>query len=235
MVLAQIKCFKLVGFVLILVCLCEHAFAGGSGLNTLVVVNQASANSCELGNYFCERRMVPPDNVVRISWAGGNISWTSSQFQSALLNPLLSAIAARQLTNQIEYVFLSMDIPFQTINDTTVNGTTSALFYGLKHDYGAEWAGVTNSYAASEARFRLARPASAPGNSFLTCMLTAPTLAQAKRIVDQGVSSDGTFPSQPVWLQKTSDPLRNIRYHQFDNTLFNLRFSPYYKAIALKS
>ena len=34
--------------------------AGGSGLNTVVIVNQNSAQSCELGNYFCERRQVPP-------------------------------------------------------------------------------------------------------------------------------------------------------------------------------
>ena len=129
MVVRQIEWFRRAGAVFVFVCLCAHAFAGGSGLNTLVVVNQNSANSCEVGNYFCEKRMVPPDNVVRISWAGGNISWTSSQFQTVLLNPLLSAIASRQLTNQIDYVVLSMDIPFQTINDTTVNGTTSALFY----------------------------------------------------------------------------------------------------------
>jgi hypothetical protein len=40
--------------------------AGGSGLNTVVIVNQLSTNSCELGNYYCERRGVPPENVLRI-------------------------------------------------------------------------------------------------------------------------------------------------------------------------
>src|SRR5512146_166647 len=44
------------------------AGAGGSGLNTVVVVNQASSNSCELGNYYCERRQVPPENLLRIDW-----------------------------------------------------------------------------------------------------------------------------------------------------------------------
>ena len=37
---------------------CALAFklqAGGSGLNTVVVINQTSSNSCELGNYFCEQ------------------------------------------------------------------------------------------------------------------------------------------------------------------------------------
>jgi hypothetical protein len=38
------------------------AFAGGSGLNTVVIVNQASSNSCELANYYCQQRQVPPQN-----------------------------------------------------------------------------------------------------------------------------------------------------------------------------
>ena len=88
--------------------------AGGSGLNTVVVVNQTSSNSCELGNYFCERRQVPPQNVLYINWSGGNTLWTSNDFQTNLVIPLLNMLAARQLTNQIDYVVLSMDIPFQT-------------------------------------------------------------------------------------------------------------------------
>jgi len=196
--------------------------AGGSGLNTVVVVNQNSTNSCELGNYFCERRQVPPENVLRITWPGGNTSWGSADFQASLVAPLLDMLASRQLTNQIDYVVLSMDIPFQTVYDTNkVNSTTSALFYGLKDDTGPNWRDVTNSYDASEQIFRQAKPASAPGYSFLTTMLTADSLAQAKLLVDQGVASDATFPGQPVILAKTSDSLRNVRYHAFDNALFN--------------
>ena len=59
-------------------------------------------------------------------------------------------LAARQLTNQIDYVVLSMDIPFQTVYGSNVNSTTSALFYGLRLGNGSDL-GTTNSYAASEA------------------------------------------------------------------------------------
>src|SRR5262245_62043392 len=194
-------------------------YAGGSGLNTVVVVNQASSNSCELGNYYRERRHVPPENVLRINWSGTNTMWTSNDFQTVLVTPLLSMLAARQLTNQIDYVVLSMDIPFQTSSDT-VNATTSALFYGIKS--GSD-PGITNSYAASETSFREAKPASAPGFSFLTTMITADTLEVAKQIVDQGVTSDGTFPLQPVILAKTWDNARNLRAAAFDNAEFNVR------------
>src|SRR5258706_7777162 len=147
-----------------------HTQAGGSGLNTVVVVNQGSSNSCALANYYCERRQVPAENVLRIDWPGDNISWNSNQFQTNLLGPLLNMLAERQLTNQIEYVVLSMDIPFQTVNDTYINATTAALFYGLKGAKGAGGQGSTNSYAASEQVFSKAKPASATGYSFLTTM-----------------------------------------------------------------
>jgi uncharacterized protein (TIGR03790 family) len=192
--------------------------AGGSGLNTVVVANLNSSNSCELANYYSERRMVPPENVLGIWWAGGNVSWFSDEFQASLLNPLLSMLADRQLTNQIDYVVLSMDIPFETINtvDGSVNSTTSALFYGFRSGGGG------NSYAGSEAVFSQARPSGSPGYSFLATMITQASLAEAKAVIDQGVDSDGTFPPQPVILAKSSDMLRNIRFASFDNAIFNV-------------
>jgi uncharacterized protein (TIGR03790 family) len=217
------KGLKSACWVLVTALIAFRTRAGGSGLNTFVIVNQDSSNSCELGNDYCEQRQVPPENELRIAWPGGNISWSSAEFQSTLLDPLLATLAARQLTNQIDYIVLSMDIPFQTANGSSVNSTTSALFYGLRSDSGLDSLGNTNSYASSEGIFRSAPPASAPGYSFLATMLTAASLDQAKALIDQGVSSDGTFPTQTVVLAKSSDPLRNVRYHAFDNAIFDTR------------
>ena len=197
--------------------------AGGSGLNTVVIVNQHSSESCKLGSQFCELRALPPENVIRISWSGSAVSWSSVDFSNQLLMPLTVALTERGIASQIDNVVLSMGIPFQTIfNGTNVNSTTSALFYGLKMDSVAD-IGVTNSFAASESVFRDAKPASALGMSFLATMITADTLDSAKQIVNRGVASDGTTPIQPVILAKTSDPDRNVRHLMFDNTVFNAR------------
>jgi uncharacterized protein (TIGR03790 family) len=200
---------------------------GGSGLNTAVIINQNSTNSCAIGNYFCERRQVPPENVLYIAWPGSNISWTSNDFQTVLLTPLLNMLAARHLTNQIDYVVLSMDIPYQTVNATTngstVNSTTSALFYGVKDATGNGIYSLANSYAGGEQIFRQAPPATAPGYAFLTTMLTGDSVAEVEHMIDQGVASDGTFPTQPVVLAKSSDPVRNIRFTGFDDAIFNAR------------
>ena len=210
-------------------------WAGGSGLNVVVIVNQNSANSVELANYYCERRQVPPQNVLRVNWAGGNVQWTRAQFEATLLNPLLAMLSSRQLTNQIEYVVLSMDFPYRVTHtgaptESGNNSTTSALFYGFKPDFAVPSysipscnlpASTFNAFAGSEGIFRSTPPSGS--NSFLVSMITSSNLVDAKLIVDRGVVSDSSFPTQTVQLAHTTDVLRNIRYHLFDDAIFNTR------------
>ena len=209
-------------------------FAGGSGLNVAVVVNQNSTNSVQLGNYYCERREVPPQNLLRINWTGPNNTWTRSDFETVLLNPLVAMLSSRDLTNQIDYVVLSMDIPYQVTDPNGINSTTAALFYGFKTDDCSNNcpenipgcnlpAASSNAYAASESIFRQMPPIDPGSNSWLVTMITSSNLAQAEGIIDRGVASDGAFPTQTVWLAKTSDPARNVRYQEFDNTIFDAR------------
>jgi len=209
------------------------AWAGDSGLNVIVVVNQNSSNSIQLGNDYCERRAVPPQNVLRMTnWTGGSITWQQSDFNSYLLNPLLAMISARGLTNQAEIVLLSMDIPYRVVNGDSWNGTTSALFYGFKTNTAAP-PGLpdtcslpedsTNSYSYSELPFALAEPETAATNAFLAVMLTDTNLAQAESILERGAASDRSFPPQTVYLEKSSDVNRNVRFIVFDNAIQECR------------
>ena len=209
-------------------------FAGGSGLNVVVIVNQSSTNSVQLGNYYCEWRGVPPQNLLRINWAGGNTSWNRSDFETCLLNPLVSMLSSRGLTNQADYVVLSMDIPYQVTDTNGVNSTTAALFYGFKTDDCAGNcpegipgcnlpAASYNAYAGSEGVFRQTPPVAAGSNAWLVTMLTSSNLAQAEAIIDRGVASDGMVPTQTVWLAKSSDTARNVRYLEFDSAIYDAR------------
>ena len=204
-------------------------FAGGSGLSVIVVVNAGSTNSLQLANYYCEKRHVPPQNVLRINWTGVNTEWTLTDCENYLVNPLHDVLTARGLTNQISYVVLSMDIPYR-INGSGngYNGTSSMLFYGFKPD--SRSLGTcplaTNSaatYVGSESIFRDSFPYVAGSNAFLTTFITHSNLTWAEQIVDSGVLSDGTFPTQDVVLTKTSDNVRNVRYPLFDNAIFDVR------------
>src|SRR5882724_11903435 len=139
-------------------------------------------------------------------------------------------LSSRQLTNQADYVVLSMDIPYR-VNSGAIkpNSTTSSLFYGFKPDPNTDPSqcsmapGSTNLYAGSESIFRATPPINASSNSWLVTMITHSNLALAKQIVDSGVLSDGTFPTQTVYLAKSSDVNRNVRFLTADNAVFNAR------------
>ena len=221
---------------LCLVLIARDVWAGGSGLNVIVVVNQNSTNSVQLGNNYCEQRGVPPQNLFRMTnWTGGAIEWTPASFQALLLNPLLAMVSARGLTNQAEYVLLSMDIPYRVSDSTGQNGTTSALFYGFKTNVPPPLPPPclpgsctlpdpsSNSYAFSELPFSMAPPNTALTNSFLALMLTASNFNTANLILSRGVASDSTFPAETVYLEQTSDPARNVRFLEFDNAIMNSR------------
>jgi uncharacterized protein (TIGR03790 family) len=225
---------RLVSF-LLFCAFADRLWAGGSGLNVVVVVNQNSTNSVQLGNYYCEKRQVPPQNVLRTSWTGGNVSWQKSDFQSVILSPLLAMLTARQLRTQIDYVLLSMDFPYRVENGGALgvsgtNSTTSALFYGFKADYPPQIIpgscslpdASSNAYAGSECIFRSVAPGSSRTN-FLAVMLTSSNLDEAELVIDEAVAGDGTFPTQTVYLAKSSDVFRNLRYALFDNAVFDTR------------
>jgi uncharacterized protein (TIGR03790 family) len=196
----------------------QPCHAGGSGYNTLLVINRASSNSCEVGSFYREARGIPPENVVFIDWTGGNVSWTSNDFQSVLAQPILTAITNRGLSNQAFFVVLSMDIPYKTIQSGVGNGTTSALFYGLRPDASGAYG---QSYFASELPLEKSRPSSATNYSFLAAFLTAECPQLAMDMTERGASADGSFPSEYIALVKSSDPIRNLRHPFFDNPILN--------------
>jgi uncharacterized protein (TIGR03790 family) len=208
-------------------------WAGGSGLNVAVILNQNSTNSIQLANAYCEQRCVPPQNVLRLNsqFTGGSVSCSVDEFQSEILTPFLNMLQSRNLTNQIQFVLLSMDLPYEVSTTNGYNSTSSALFYGFKVD-GPPVVGFAscslpdasfNSYAFSELPFSEAGPATATTNSFLAVMLTDTNLANAELILERGVASDSSFPVQPVYLAKTDDPARNVRFYEFDNAIFEAR------------
>ncbi|MCS7091500.1 MAG: TIGR03790 family protein [Verrucomicrobiota bacterium] len=205
---------------------------GGSGLNVMVVVNTNSPSSLALGNFYCEQRQVPADQVLRIGWIGGPVEWSRTEFENRLMQPLQNAILHRGLTGQIDYVVLSMDIPYRIVDGNGPNGpirnsTTSVLFYGWHPDTNAP-AGLPAScslpshtrhpYAFSEQPFR--STFESPASNWLSTLITASNLAAARTIVSRGVLGDESWPTQPVYLTKSSDRARNVRHWAFDDAIF---------------
>ncbi|MGA4644506.1 TIGR03790 family protein [Limisphaera sp. 4302-co] len=210
--------------------------AGGSGLNVAVVVNADSPASLALGNAYCELRGVPADQVFRIHWKGGPVEWSRADFESHLLVPFAQWLQASGRTSQVDYVVLSMDIPYRVVEsqgtgEPVRNSTTSVLFYGWRAD--GEPPGslppscslpesASQDYTASEMPFRQVAMRSAWSN-WLATMITASNLAEARAIVERGVLSDETWPTQAVYLVKSSDTARNVRHWAFDDAILEQR------------
>jgi hypothetical protein len=62
-------------------------------------------------------------------------------------------------------------------------------------------------------------------------MITSTSLDEAKAVVDHGVAGDSTFPTQTVILGESSDPFRNVRYVNFDDTIFSARLRTNYSIL----
>jgi uncharacterized protein (TIGR03790 family) len=209
----------------------RSAPAGGSGLNVVVVVNQNSTNSVQLGNEYCEKRGVPPQNLFRMTnWTGGQVAWSRSQFETCLKHPLMELLSARGLTNQAQVVLLSMDIPYRITEGANQNSTTATLFYGFKTNTAPPGPGLPascslpdisfNSYSMSEMPFPDAAPDTAETNSLLAFLLTDTSLDGALGILSNGIAADGRFPTNPVYLARTTDAARTVREVLFDNAVF---------------
>ncbi len=86
---------------------------GGGPENVLVVVNQNSAASLELANWYIFLRKIPPSNVVYLDLAGeGKKRLVSLEyFREQILRPVLTTLDARGLAGQIDLIVYSADFP----------------------------------------------------------------------------------------------------------------------------
>src|SRR5262245_8122065 len=114
--------------------LAGRVFAGGGPENVLVVVNDASPSSLELGQYYQEARGIPERNVFHIS-TSTNYTIATASFSNEIRNPVLAYIASSGLSNQISYLLFSRDIPYKITQGGSTNGLTAAMFYGFKTNF----------------------------------------------------------------------------------------------------
>ena len=207
--------------------------AGGGPRNVLIVVNDRSLESLELGNYYRAARGIPERNVCHIDVPAAvpgffdkpalreTRTLSEAEFIAKVRNPVAAHIAQSGLSNQIDYVVFSRDIPHMV---EKWNGMTSAMFYGYKSSPVSPMEPDTeNLYYAAERAFTRQEMTN---DYYLSTMLTGWTLAEAKALVDCGTAADETHPVGTVYLTKSTDAARNVRYQQFDNLHFLRRFMP---------
>jgi len=201
--------------------------AGGGPQNLLLVVNDQSQESLWLGQVYRQLRDIPERNVCHIAVDPFAHDLSNASFQTTVVDRVRQHIADHGLSQQIDYILLSKDIPSRVNNN---EGATAVLFYGFKN---APLIGPcsmpsnTYSYYFRAERALHHRDTYAGTNYYISMMLTASNFVEAISNVTIGAMADATAPAGTFYLLKPwGDPARNIRYQRFDNFDFHWRFKP---------
>lgn len=207
------------------------AEAGGGPQNVLIIANQNSARSMEMGNLYRELRGIPAAQLFPIN-VTTNYNIDTAAFSNDVRGPVLAYLAETGLSNQINYLVFSRDIPYRVYYGVQTNrqwsSITSSMFYGFKKSPDAFIAGcnlATNTdhtYFAAEHAFD--RATSSGAALYPATMLTAYTIDQHRRLLDRSIAADYTQPTGRLYLAHSTDVLRNGRWPRYEDIRFALRF-----------
>lgn len=203
--------------------------AGGGPLNTLILVNDNSPVSQELGQYYQDVRGLPERNIVHVRTTT-NYTTDLATFTNEVVQPVRSYLAGAGLSNQIDYLVLTRDLPYRVFDGgVSYNGAGAVLFYGFKADDHPFTCPLTNAarsdYFQAESAFAHAEGPSS-NRYYLSTVLTGYNLDQARRTVDRARQAESAFPTGRVALLHSGDGTRNVRWGQFDEVIFQARFTP---------
>lgn len=200
--------------------------AGGGPFHTLVVVNDNSAESLEIGQYYQDLRELPERNIVHVQ-AATNYTVDLSDFTNQVVGPILAYLGTADLSNQIDVIVLTRGLPYRVRSGSTDNGATAVLFYGFKAD--GPPCSLTNAaqsdYYQQERAFT---HSGAPSSNryYLSSILTGLNFDESLRALDRAAASDHSAPTGRVVLLHTADYPRSIRWEQFDDAIFQAQFLP---------
>lgn len=152
----------------------------------LLVINQASAESADVGAYYRSKRGIPSANVVTI-----NVSRTDNisedEYRYGILEPVRKAIRASK--TRIDFIVLTKGTPIRIGNDggPSVDAYLAAMnldIQGIKEINEQEIRKSVNPY------FRKSEPFnSAKFNMYLVTRLDGYSVGDAKRLVDNSLAA----------------------------------------------
>jgi uncharacterized protein (TIGR03790 family) len=94
--------------------------------NVAVVVNESSADSKRLGEYYAQKRGLPPDHVIRIQVPLGEVV-DRTAFVEAIERPIASAISRARLQDRILYLVLTKGVPLRIVGTPGRDGTEASV------------------------------------------------------------------------------------------------------------
>jgi uncharacterized protein (TIGR03790 family) len=177
-----------------------RAASAQSAENVAVVINDRSADSRTIGEYYAAKRGVPAGNVFRLRTALDE-DIDRATFNSSIDQPLRALITARGLHDRVLYLVLTKDIPLR-IRGTegpvgtaaTVDSELTLLYRRLVGTHAPIPGTVPNPYYAADSTVASVKPFThRTQDIFLVSRLDGPSVQVVLALIDRGLApaSDG--------------------------------------------
>lgn len=163
-----------------------------------VIVNDDDPDSVAIAAYYREKRSIPAANLIHVRFKPGRSTLAREEFVN------LKRLVDRKTPQNVQAYALTWAQPYRV----DCMSITSAFTFGFDPTYCATSckptqpspyfnSSVTRPYAV----YRI-RP---------TMSLAAASVAEARKLIDRGVASDGSNPAGTAYLVSTTDKNRNVR------------------------
>lgn len=176
----------------------EYSRVGLSAENLAVIVNDADPLSRQVADYYKKRRSIPVENMIHVNFPAQRSTLDRVEFQR------IKSLVDRATRARVQAYALAWTTPYRV----DCMAITTAFAAGFDEAFCSKPCRPTkpNPYFNSNSR----RPHDDYGLR-PTMALAGKDIQEARRLIDRGVASDGTFPRATGYLISTSDKGRNVR------------------------
>ena len=198
-----------------------------SPANVLLVVNDASAASIQIGQHYADRRHLPADHVVHIQ-TDARETITRQEYSKAIEAPIAEWLTRHNLQDDVLYLVLTKGVPLRVSGTGGLEGTAASvdseltLLYrkllGVAQPVGGR---IPNPYFLDDKAPASAKPFTRfSGDIYLVTRLDGFSVDDVLRLIDRSTSPsrDGKIVLDQkatvidrggdAWLQEAADRLR---------------------------
>ena len=200
------------------------ALAGGAPSETIVLINESSADSQRVGERYIAARQIPPTNVCRVSCTT-ELTVKRTEFVRDVIEPLRALLdrnvvadpreTRRTLRERARFVVLTQGMPIRADGPGGAVSTAEMLALldtNVCGQDGARLPRIRNPYTSGPAP----GPAADDVQLLLVTALISSTADEAIALIDRSVASDGTSPEQAHWVYQDAGGNAGVRNAQYD-------------------
>ena len=207
--------------------LASHSAAAQGPDNILLIINENSPASVEVGEYYASRRSLPANRVLRLQTVATE-TIRRPDYDRTIDLPIGAWLTRESLQDQVLYIVLTKGIPLRIAGTGGRDGTVASVDSELALLYRRLVGGATptlgptpNPYFLGDKKVSEARPFTRfDQDIYLVTRLDGFSVADVKRLIDRGLapSADGKVVLDQKatlfdrggdrWLQQTADRLR---------------------------